>query len=267
MKRKRKILIKRLIVAASAVFVLFIAFQFVYPDVLRLAKENPKKTAFMEFREAEWKRENKKYRITQKWVPLSAISPYLIKAVLIGEDDKFWKHEGFDYEALQKAIEKDLKARKFKVGGSTISQQLAKNLYLSPSKNPVRKIREAILTWRMERALSKKRILELYLNVAEWGEFGIFGIEAASRRYYGKPASALGPEEAARLAAVLPNPRKYNPLGDQLYVTNRWKRIYNIMVKRGIVIPEFEEVSGPGDTGAVNESEAQQAAPPQGEIR
>jgi monofunctional biosynthetic peptidoglycan transglycosylase len=212
------------------------------PDVSRLKKENPKKTSFMEYRENEWKREGKKYRIQQKWVSLSRISPYLIKAVLIAEDDKFWSHEGFDYEALQKAVEKDIKAKKFKLGGSTISQQLAKNLYLSPSKNPIRKIKEAIITWRMERVLSKKRILELYLNIAEWGEGGIFGIETASWHYYGKAASDLNPEEAARLAAVLPNPRKFNPLGESRYVVHRSNLIYSIMVRRGIVVPEYEEV-------------------------
>jgi monofunctional biosynthetic peptidoglycan transglycosylase len=196
----------------------------------------------MEYREREWQLEGKKYRIQQKWVPLSRISPYLMKAVLISEDDKFWSHEGFDYEAIQKAIEKDIKEKKFKLGGSTISQQLAKNLYLSPSKNPLRKIREAIITWRMERTLSKKRILELYLNVAEWGDKGIFGIETASRNYYGKPAYELNPDEAARLASVLPNPRKYNPLGESRYVMHRSNLIYNIMVRRGVVIPEYEEV-------------------------
>jgi len=196
----------------------------------------------MEYREEEWKQQGKKYRIQQKWAPLSRISPYLIKAVLIGEDDRFWSHEGFDYAALQKALEKDIKAKKFKLGGSTISQQLAKNLYLSPSKNPIRKIREAVITWRMERVLSKKRILELYLNVAEWGDAGIFGIEMAARHYYGKSAAELSPEEAARLAAVLPNPRKFNPLGDSRYVTNRSNLIYSIMVKRGIVVPEYDEV-------------------------
>ena len=196
----------------------------------------------MEYREKEWKRDGKKYKVRQTWVPLSRISPYLVKAVLIGEDDKFWSHEGFDYEAMQKAIEKDIKAKKFKLGGSTISQQLAKNLYLSPEKNPIRKIREAIITWRMERALTKKRILELYLNVAEWGDAGIFGIEAASRHYYGKAAADLGPEEAARLASVLPNPRKFNPLGNSGYVVHRSNLIYRIMVRRGIVIPDYEEV-------------------------
>jgi monofunctional biosynthetic peptidoglycan transglycosylase len=216
------------------------------PDIARLKKENPGKTSFMEYREKEWARTNKKYRVRQQWVPLSGISPYLAKAVLIAEDDKFWRHEGFDYEAIQKAIEKDIKAKKFKLGGSTISQQLTKNLYLSPSKNPIRKIKEAIITWRMETLLSKKRILEIYLNVIEWGE-GIFGIEAASRHYYGKPAAALTPVEASRLAAVLPNPRKFNPLGDQRYVNNRSELIYSIMVQRGIVIPEYNESEESGE--------------------
>jgi monofunctional glycosyltransferase len=196
----------------------------------------------MKYREREWRSQGKKYRIQQRWVSLSQISPYLIKAVLIAEDDKFWSHEGFDYEAIRKAVEKDVMAKNFKLGGSTISQQLAKNLYLSPEKNPIRKIREAIITWRMERILKKRRILELYLNVAEWGDQGIFGIDTAARHYYGKSALELNPEEAARLAAVLPNPRKYNPLGESTYVVQRSNLIYSIMVRRGIVVPEYEEV-------------------------
>jgi monofunctional biosynthetic peptidoglycan transglycosylase len=211
------------------------------PDVSKLKKTHPRKTSFMEYREKEWKREGKKYGIQQKWVPLSRISPYLIKAVLIAEDDKFWSHEGFDYDAMHKALEKDLKAKQFKLGGSTISQQLAKNLYLSPSKNPIRKIREAIITWRLEMLLKKKRILELYLNVAEWGNYGIFGIEMAALHYYGKSASELTPEESARLASVLPNPRKYNPIGESRYVVNRANLIYSIMVRRGIVVPGYED--------------------------
>jgi monofunctional glycosyltransferase len=237
--RHKRLFTLFLILSAGIVLYLFL-----FPDVSKLKKENPGKTSFMEYREREWEREGKKYRIQQEWVPLSRISPYVIKAVLIAEDDKFWSHEGFDYEAIQKAIEKDIKAKKFKLGGSTISQQLAKNLYLSPSKNPIRKIKEAIITWRMERALSKKRILEIYLNVAEWGDRGIFGIEAASRHYFGKTASELSAEEAAKLAAILPNPRKYNPLGESRYVMHRSDLIYSIMVRRGIVVPEYEEVTG-----------------------
>ena len=232
--------IKLIIIALISLLLLSIAYYFIFPDVSKLKKENPKKTSFMEYREEEWQKKGKRIEIKQTWIPFSRISPYLVKAVLIAEDDKFWKHEGFDFEAIEKAVEKDIKQKKFKFGGSTISQQLAKNLYLSPSKNPARKIKEAILTWRIEKTLSKKRILELYLNVAEWGE-GIFGIGAASFHYYGKPASDLSPEEAARLASVLPNPRKYNPTGTSRYVANRSKIIYNIMVKRGIVEPEYED--------------------------
>ena len=237
-KRRSKWLI---FLISLLVLPLLLYFLFV-PDVSKLKKENPRMTALMEYREKESKEKGKKFRMNQTWVPLSNISPYLVKAVLIAEDDKFWSHEGFDYEAIQKALEKDMKAGRFKFGGSTISQQLARNLYLSPTKNPLRKMREAIITWRMEKVLPKRRILELYLNLVEWGN-GIFGVEAASRHYYGKPSSELTPQEAARLAAVLPNPRKYSPVSDQRYVMNRSNLIYNIMIQRGIVIPEYEEVT------------------------
>ncbi len=219
----------------------FGAFYLVYPDVSKLKKENPGKTSFMQYREDEYRAKGRKIKIQQKWVPLTSISPYLMKAVLIAEDDKFWKHHGFDKEAIQKAFEKNLESGKFKLGGSTISQQLTKNLYLTPAKNPVRKIKEAIITWRIERTLTKRRILELYLNVVEWGE-GIFGAEMASRRHFGKPAASLSAEEAARLAAALPNPRRYRVDGTSQYVERRAKVIYSIMVRRGIVVPEYEEV-------------------------
>lgn len=235
-------MIKKLFIIRIAALILLGASLFFFPDISKLKKENPVKTSFMKYREREAKEKGQRYRIRQQWVPLKRISPYLVKAVLIAEDDKFWRHEGFDYEAIQKAIEKDIKERKFKLGGSTISQQLVKNLYLSPSKNPLRKIVEAAITWRMERVLSKKRILELYLNVIEWGD-GIFGAEAASRHYFGKSASDLTPDEAARMAAVLPNPRRYNPAGEQKYVVNRSRLIYSIMVRRGIIVPEYKEVT------------------------
>lgn len=223
-----------LLTLLSAVYFLFM------PNISQLQKNNPPKTAFMEYREQEWRKRGKKIKVFQVWIPLSRISPFLVKAVLIGEDDKFWDHEGFDYDSLMKAIEKDLEAGRFKFGGSTISQQLVKNLYFSPSKTFWRKIPEAILTWKMERVLSKRRILELYLNVVEWGE-GIFGAEAAARYYFHESASDLTPLEAAKLAAVLPNPRKYAPTGQQRYVLRRASFIYNIMIRRGIVPPEYEE--------------------------
>jgi monofunctional biosynthetic peptidoglycan transglycosylase len=223
--------------ALAAVVLLYV---FLVPDVSSLKTENPRRTSFMEIQQREAKRKGKPFRIYQVWVPLARISPTLIKAVLIAEDDKFWSHEGFDYEAIKKALERDIKSGKFKLGGSTISQQLARNLYLTPEKSLFRKAREALITWRMERVLSKKRILELYLNVAEWGE-GIYGVEAASRHYYGKASSDLTPEESARLAAVLPHPRKYRPIGSQPYVVHRSELIYEIMVRRGIVVPEYPE--------------------------
>ncbi len=239
------------------VLVFFAALSLAYllwmPDLSKLKKGNLQKTAFMKYREREWAEKGRKIRIQQVWVSLSRVSPYLVKAVLIAEDDKFWRHEGFDYEAIREAIEKDIKSRKFKFGGSTISQQLARNLYLSPAKNPFRKIVEAVITWRMEKVLSKRRILELYLNGVEWGE-GLYGVEAASRHYYGKPSSDLAPREAARLAAVLPNPRRYNPAGNQRYVVQRSNLIYDMMVRRGIVAPEYEEVTGEGGAPSLIDS-------------
>ncbi len=231
----------------ALVFILILLLiPFVYflsvPNISNLKKENPKKTAFMQYREREWQGKGRKTKIDQRWVPLSNISPYLIKAVLIAEDDKFWRHEGFDYEAIQKALERDLKVKKLKFGGSTISQQLARNLYLTPEKSLLRKLREALITWRLEKGLSKKRILELYLNFVEWGD-GIFGIEAASRHYYGKSSSELTPLEATRLATVLPSPKKYNPVGNQPYVATRSNDLYQIMIHRGIIVPEYEEVT------------------------
>ena len=233
---------KKILLVLTLLFLLPVLTYFLaFPDIGGLRTKNPGKTAFMEYREKEWAEKNLKLRIAREWVPLSRISPNLQKAVLIAEDDKFWKHEGFDFESIQKAIEKDLQAGRFKFGGSTISQQLARNLYLSPEKNLFRKAAEAVLTWKMERTLSKRRILEIYLNVVEWGE-GIFGAEAAARRHFGKSARDLSPEEAARLAAVLPNPRRYNPAGEQKYVVNRARTIHGIMVKRGVVAPEYEEI-------------------------
>lgn len=213
---------------------------FIYPNISDLKEINPIPTAFMEYRQEQWAEENKEQEITQKWVPMSQISPNVIKAVLIGEDDKFWNHDGFDVKGMEQALERTLKKGKV-AGGSTISQQLSKNLYLSPSKNPVRKVKEAIITWRIESTLSKRRILEIYLNVAEWGD-GIFGIEAAARHYYHKSAKNLTGMEAARLAAVLPNPIRYHATGSQKYVKNRSRIIYKIMKRRGIVIPQYQEV-------------------------
>lgn len=183
---------------------------FIWPDVGALIDHNPESTAFMEYRKEEWANEGRKKRIAHQWVRLKAISPNLINAVTIAEDDKFWGHEGFDLEGLEVALLRNLEAGRLAAGGSTISQQLAKNLYFSPEKSVIRKLREAVVTWRVERSLSKARILELYLNCIEWGD-GIFGIGAASKHYFGVSPSALTPLQAARLAAILPNPVKWKP--------------------------------------------------------
>ncbi len=233
--------IKVLLSLALITAIGFTGFYLVYPEVSKLKKENPKKTSFMEYREKEWKTKGKQLKIQKKWVSLPNISPYLLKAIIIAEDDKFWSHHGFDLDAIQKALEKNIEKGKFKFGGSTISQQLVKNLYLTPAKNPVRKLKEAIITWRIEQALSKRRILEIYLNVVEWGD-GIFGAEAAAEHYFGKSAISLTAEEAAQLAAILPNPIRYRIDGTSKYAKGRGKIIYDIMVRRGIVIPEYDEV-------------------------
>jgi monofunctional glycosyltransferase len=259
MMRHWKKIILLSVIGVFAFLAIDIGRYFFCPSVAGLKNNRPGKTAFMEYRESTWQEKGIKKKISTSWVPLSQISPYVMKAVIIAEDDKFWSHEGFDFEAMQKALEKDIEKKKFKSGGSTISQQLAKNLYLTPAKNPLRKIKEAILTWRIERQLNKRRIIELYLNVAEWGD-GLFGIETAARKYYGKHAGDLTAREAATLASVLPNPRRYKPDGRSRYVENQAERIYQIMVRRGIVIEEYdaviEEKDKNGNTG--------EAMPPSG---
>lgn len=226
----------KLILQIAGLFTFLVALDigryFFVPDTEQLRDINPDKTAFMHYREKQWEKEGSDNIVRRRWVALSSISPHLQQAVLIAEDDKFWEHNGFDYGAIELAIEKNIERKRFAFGASTLTQQLARNLYLSPSKNPVRKLKEAILTWRLERTLSKKRILELYLNSVEWGD-GIFGIEQASRHYYGKSARRLTAREAARLAAVLPNPLKYRPEGSSRYVQRKAERIYRIMQRRG----------------------------------
>jgi monofunctional biosynthetic peptidoglycan transglycosylase len=204
--------LKFIVLIVLVIFAADIGRYFVYPDIGELKKTNPIPSAFMELKMKQWEEEGKKKQIVQKWVNIKQVSPYLIKAVLISEDDKFYAHEGFDIEAIESAIEKNIKSGQFSFGGSTISQQL-----------------------------SKTRILEIYLNVAQWGD-NIFGIEAAAKHYFGKSASNLTAMEASRLAAVLPNPVLYNPTSNRKFVVNKSNRIYKIMQRRGIVEPEFKEV-------------------------
>ena len=170
---------------------------------------NPETTAFMRARLEQMRERNPGATLRKAWVPYGRISPHLKRAVVVAEDSRFVDHEGFDWEAIEKAREKNLRKGRVVAGGSTISQQLAKNLFLSGARTPWRKGQEALITVMIEHLMDKRRILEIYLNVIEWGD-GVFGAEAAARHYYGTSAAALGPEAAARLAAMVPNPRFYD---------------------------------------------------------
>ena len=170
---------------------------------------NPEATAFMQARLEQLRARDREAKLRHSWVPYDRISPSLKRAVVVAEDAKFSDHEGFDWEAIEKAREKNRKKGRIVAGGSTISQQLAKNLFLSGERSALRKGQEALITVMIERVMDKRRILEIYLNVIEWGE-GVFGAEAAARHYYGVGAAALSPEQSARLAAMVPNPRFYD---------------------------------------------------------
>lgn len=185
---------------------------------------DPGETSFMRQRLAELREKNPKAELKHRWVAYEKIALPLKQAVVAAEDDKFIDHEGFDWEGIQKALEKNQKKGRIVAGGSTISQQLAKNLFLSSAKTPWRKAQEAIITVWLETFWDKRRILEVYLNVVEWGE-GVFGAEAAARRYFGIGAGQLSPEQAARLAVMLPAPRKFerNPYSD--YMNRRTQQI------------------------------------------
>ena len=180
------------------------------PDVRSLRTRNPDTTAFIELRLREARAKGQTPRRVQQWVPYARISPNLKRAVLVAEDSGFWQHEGVDFEQMKESIEVNIERLEFARGGSTITQQLAKNLYLSPSKNPIRKIREILIARRLEAELTKQRIFELYLNVIEWGD-GIYGAEAAARTYFGRPAADLGASESALLAGAIVNPRILTP--------------------------------------------------------
>lgn len=196
---------------------------------------NPSNTAFMAAGlERLQERKGPEAELRHQWVPYERISIHLKRAVIAAEDSKFLAHDGFDWQALEQAARKNLERGRFAVGGSTISQQLAKNLFLSPSKNPLRKGQEAIITVMIEQLWSKRRILEVYLNVIEWGN-GIYGAEAAARRYYKVSAARLGRSQAAHLAAMIPNPRYYE--------THRSAR--GLLKRQAIIAARMQQVQVP----------------------
>ncbi len=185
---------------------------------------DPGTTAFMRHRLEERRAQDPDAELKHSWLPYERISNQLKRAVVAAEDDKFVDHEGFDWEGMQKALEKNRRKGKVVAGGSTISQQLAKNLFLSAAKTPWRKAQEAIITVWLELLWDKRRILEVYLNSVEWGE-GIFGAEAAARRYYGVKAGNLSAEQAARLAVMLPAPRRHEKNPHSAYMNGRTESI------------------------------------------
>lgn len=234
--------IARAVIATVAA--LFAVAGYVYlttPDVRVLQTKNPESSAFIELRAREARAKNQQPRRVQKWVPYSRISPHLVRAVLVTEDSAFWQHSGLDYQQIRESMEVNWERGEFARGASTITQQLAKNLYLSPSKNPLRKLRELLIARRLEAELSKTRILEIYLNVIEWGD-GIYGAEAAARTYFRKSAAQLSQPEAALLAAAIANPRVMSPGSP----TARLRRRQQMVMRRmGYVEPPPVIVTAP----------------------
>jgi monofunctional biosynthetic peptidoglycan transglycosylase len=202
---------RRVALASGAIgFAVLVYVYLTLPDVRVLTSTNPSSTAFMEQRALEAARDGRAIRRVQEWVPYARISEDLKHAVLVAEDAAFWDHDGIDITQIRESIEASWTLGVPLRGASTITQQLAKNLYLSPTRDPLRKLRELVLARRLEAALSKVRIFEVYLNVIEWGD-GIWGVEAAARAYFRISASALDTDQSALLAGAIINPRLHNP--------------------------------------------------------
>jgi len=218
--------------------------------VARLKTENPSWTALMRQRAAEAAAAGKPYRVTQKWIALSRIPKHVVEAVVVAEDGTFYTHGGVDWFEVRESLEKDIQERKAVRGASTITQQVAKNLFLSTSKDPVRKAKELIITLLLERELTKDRILEIYLNIAEWGP-GLFGIEAAAETYFGTRAENLTLDQGARLAAVIPSPLRHRPDSDVKYVLRRRGIVLGRMEARNMLaLPGSVSLMSAGDSAA-----------------
>jgi monofunctional biosynthetic peptidoglycan transglycosylase len=236
---KARSILRWLLGAIAIAFAAVIYFYLTLPDVRPLRTSNPRTTAFMELRAREALDRKQTPRRVQQWVRYGHISQELKRAVLVAEDDAFWQHEGVDFNQLEESLELDWTRGRFLRGGSTITQQLAKNLYLSPSRSPMRKLRELVIARRLEAELRKARIFELYLNVIEWGD-GLYGAEAAARTYFREPAEALGANDAALLAAAIVNPRRLNPARPSARLLRRQQLILRRM---GAYSPPAETAS------------------------
>jgi monofunctional biosynthetic peptidoglycan transglycosylase len=214
-------------VLLALIAVLLVQFWFVI-HIWYWVDHNPDMTAFMKIRMERLREKDPKATLKHQWVPYNRVSIHLKRAIIAAEDARFLDHEGFDWEAIQKAYERNLKKGRVIAGGSTISQQLAKNLFLTGERTWWRKAQEAVITVMIEAILTKRRILEIYLNIIEWGT-DVFGAEAAARYHFGVTAAALGPEQAARLAAMVPSPRRYTPGRETAYLQRRAEIILSRM--------------------------------------
>ena len=235
-------------------------------EVSALARENPGQTSVMRQREAEARRDKRAYRVSHSWVPMSRISRHLVHAVLSAEDQKFFGHAGVDWDAIKESVEVNRAQKRFARGGSTITMQAAKNLFFNTRKSLTRKLRELVVTYWMEQDLPKKRILEIYLNVIEWGD-GVYGCEAAARRYHGKAAADLDEAEAAGLAAMIPSPRRINPLTNPSRHARAQRRILWLMARAGYLKRDVgrlgvEPPPDPGDDEGPEPLEPEEPSPP-----
>lgn len=252
-------MIARIATAGGVALLLLLAWAWVRVsaiDVAALARTNPGETALMRQRAREAAAAGRRWHPVRVWVPYERISPHLRRAVLIAEDDAFFSHDGLDWNEIRESAKKDLETFRIARGGSTITQQLAKNLWLSTSRSPVRKLEEVLLALRLEHALGKKRIFELYLNVIEWGD-GYYGAEAAARHWFHTPAARLDARASVRLAAVIINPRLFSPVEPPYRIARRIRMIAGRMKRRGeLSEAQWREVLGmppavaPGDTSA-----------------
>jgi monofunctional biosynthetic peptidoglycan transglycosylase len=231
-RRSRVLIVAGLVLAAAAVGA--VALWLGLPDPGPLGRDNPRTTALIEQRRAEARAKRRPFHPRQTWVPLERISPRLVDAVVLSEDSGFWSHAGVDWEATRLAAREDLAQGRYARGASTITQQLAKNLWLGTGKSLWRKAKEAVLALKLERRLSKRRILALYLNVAEWGD-GVFGIEAGARAHFGTAAADLSPAQAAVLASMLPAPRRVDLGHPSTWLARRARRLLDRMRAAGRV--------------------------------
>jgi len=238
LSRRTRRRLRRLVAAALALGVVFGIWVWSglppRSEVRALSKRNPGQTRLMRQRAEEARASGRRVRAAQSWVPLAEVSRHLIHAVLASEDQNFFGHEGVDWKAIQESLEQDVERGRFVRGGSTITQQLAKNLYFGTRKTPLRKLRELVVTRWLEQDLSKLRILALYLNLIEWGD-SIYGCEAAAQHWYGRPAALLTEEEAAGLAAMIPNPRRINPEVSPARLERATRRVLWLMGRAGYI--------------------------------